>query len=108
MGSFADSWPRTFSVQDWDSMFYNNLLSIPVLVIFSLLFEDWSAKSLELNLYGDLHLRMLHSFQADFVVAQPSGESQLTPLRDDVLWARRCRYQLLDSVVRPYDQLDHL
>lgn len=31
-------------------MFYNNLLSIPVLVIFSLLFEDWSAKSLELNL----------------------------------------------------------
>lgn len=32
-------------------MFYNNLLSIPVLVIFSFLFEDWSAKSLELNLY---------------------------------------------------------
>jgi len=26
---------------DWDSMFYNNLLSIPVLVIFLLRIEDW-------------------------------------------------------------------
>lgn len=33
-------------------MYYNNLLSIPVLVTFSLLFEDWSSKSLELNLYA--------------------------------------------------------
>lgn len=27
---------------DWETMLYNNLLSIPVLVVFSLLFEDWS------------------------------------------------------------------
>lgn len=35
--------------QDWDTMFYNNLLSIPVLVVFSILFEDWSSASLDRN-----------------------------------------------------------
>lgn len=37
------------SFKDWDTMFYNNLLSIPVLVIFSFLFEDWSESSLTAN-----------------------------------------------------------
>ncbi|MCJ1307554.1 GDP-mannose transporter into the lumen of the Golgi [Agyrium rufum] len=32
--------------KDFDTMFYNNLLSVPVLVIFSLLVEDWSTKNL--------------------------------------------------------------
>lgn len=31
---------------DWDTMFYNNLLSIPVLALFSLLVEDWSSENL--------------------------------------------------------------
>jgi GDP-mannose transporter len=35
--------------KDWDSMFYNNLLSIPVLVVFSVLVEDWGAASLSRN-----------------------------------------------------------
>ncbi|KAH0582665.1 GDP-mannose transporter into the lumen of the Golgi [Termitomyces sp. 'cryptogamus'] len=35
---------------DWDSMFYNNLLCIPVLAICSLLVEDWSSKSFASNL----------------------------------------------------------
>jgi GDP-mannose transporter len=35
--------------KDWDSMFYNNLLSIPVLAIASLIFEDWGSESLALN-----------------------------------------------------------
>ncbi|KAK8844070.1 GDP-mannose transporter 1 [Kwoniella newhampshirensis] len=35
--------------KDWDSMFYNNLLSIPVLVVFSLVIEDWGSESLALN-----------------------------------------------------------
>lgn len=35
---------------DWDSMFYNNLLSIPVLAIASLIAEDWSAANLVRNL----------------------------------------------------------
>jgi len=38
---------------DWDSMFYNNLLSIPLLVVFSLFFEDWSSASLSLNFPSD-------------------------------------------------------
>ena len=36
---------------DWDSMFYNNLLSVPVLVVFSFVFEDWGAENLTRNLY---------------------------------------------------------
>ncbi|KXN89373.1 GDP-mannose transporter, partial [Leucoagaricus sp. SymC.cos] len=34
---------------DWDSMFYNNLLSIPVLAVFSLLVEDWGSENLTRN-----------------------------------------------------------
>jgi GDP-mannose transporter len=35
--------------KDWDSMFYNNLLSIPVLIVFSVIVEDWGTESLALN-----------------------------------------------------------
>jgi GDP-mannose transporter len=35
---------------DWDSMFYNNLLSIPVLAVFSIIVEDWGIENLERNL----------------------------------------------------------
>lgn len=34
---------------DMDTMFYNNLLSIPVLAVWSLLFEDWSAENVASN-----------------------------------------------------------
>lgn len=37
--------------KDWDSMFYNNLLSIPVLAVFSVIVEDWSAENVTRNLY---------------------------------------------------------
>lgn len=36
--------------KDWDSMYYNNLLSIPVLVVASILVEDWSGTNLLRNL----------------------------------------------------------
>jgi GDP-mannose transporter len=36
---------------DWDSMFYNNLLSIPVLLLFSFIIEDWGSENLDRNLY---------------------------------------------------------
>jgi GDP-mannose transporter len=36
--------------KDWDSMFYNNLLCIPVLVLASIIVEDWGAENLQLNL----------------------------------------------------------
>lgn len=35
---------------DWDSMFYNNLLSIPILVVFSIILEDWGIENLTRNL----------------------------------------------------------
>ncbi|OLN96925.1 GDP-mannose transporter 1 [Colletotrichum chlorophyti] len=34
---------------DWDTMFYNNLLKIPVLIVCSLTTEDWSAANLANN-----------------------------------------------------------
>ncbi|WFD00103.1 GDP-mannose transporter into the lumen of the Golgi [Malassezia yamatoensis] len=35
--------------KDWDTMFYNNLLSIPVLIIMSLAVENWSTETLQRN-----------------------------------------------------------
>ncbi|KAG0664052.1 GDP-mannose transporter into the lumen of the Golgi [Rhodotorula mucilaginosa] len=40
---------KVTNFKDWDSMYYNNLLSIPVLVFFSVLFEDWSSENLVRN-----------------------------------------------------------
>ncbi|KAJ7074903.1 hypothetical protein B0H15DRAFT_868505 [Mycena belliarum] len=34
---------------DWDSMFYNNMLSIPILAVFSIIFEDWGSENLARN-----------------------------------------------------------
>jgi GDP-mannose transporter len=39
--------------KDWDSMFYNNLLSIPVLIVFSVLAEDWSSANFVRNFPAD-------------------------------------------------------
>ena len=35
---------------DWDSMFYNNLLSVPILAVFSIVTEDWGTDNLTDNL----------------------------------------------------------
>ena len=35
---------------DWDTMFYNNLLSIPVLAVASIIAEDWGYDNLTRNL----------------------------------------------------------
>jgi len=40
---------KSTGFSDWDSMFYNNLLSIPVLAVFSLLVEDWGSANLTRN-----------------------------------------------------------
>jgi GDP-mannose transporter len=36
--------------KDFDTVYYNNLISIPLLIIPSFIFEDWSAESLARNL----------------------------------------------------------
>ncbi|KAH8771113.1 UDP-galactose transporter [Diaporthe sp. PMI_573] len=40
---------KKLKTKDWDTTFYNNLLSIPVLIICSLLVEDWSSANLARN-----------------------------------------------------------
>lgn len=41
---------KSMGFSDWDTMFYNNSLSIPVLIIFSFITEDWGSENLTLNL----------------------------------------------------------
>jgi len=40
---------KSTGFSDWDSMFYNNLLSIPVLAVFSLVAENWGVANLTRN-----------------------------------------------------------
>lgn len=41
---------KSTGFSDWDTMFYNNLLSIPVLAVFSIIVEDWGSENLNRNL----------------------------------------------------------
>ena len=41
---------KSTGFSDWDSMFYNNLLSIPVLAVCSIIAEDWGTDNLNVNL----------------------------------------------------------
>ncbi|KAL1867753.1 hypothetical protein VTK73DRAFT_4015 [Phialemonium thermophilum] len=40
---------KKMNFKDWDTMFYNNLLAIPVLILCSLVAEDWSSENLAKN-----------------------------------------------------------
>ncbi|KAI0122650.1 UDP-galactose transporter [Daldinia grandis] len=40
---------KNMNFKDWDSMFYNNFLTIPVLIVCSLITEDWSSENLARN-----------------------------------------------------------
>ncbi|KZT09871.1 UDP-galactose transporter [Laetiporus sulphureus 93-53] len=40
---------KSTGFSDWDTMFYNNLLSIPVLAVFSIVVEDWGTENLTRN-----------------------------------------------------------
>ncbi|KAI0395360.1 hypothetical protein F5Y17DRAFT_424003 [Xylariaceae sp. FL0594] len=44
---------KSMNFKDWDSMFYNNLLTIPVLIVCSLMVEDWSSANLTKNFPAD-------------------------------------------------------
>ncbi|KAL4723845.1 GDP-mannose transporter into the lumen of the Golgi [Fusarium chlamydosporum] len=45
--------------KDWDTMYYNNLLTIPVLVLCSLVTEDWSSANLAKNFPEESRNRMM-------------------------------------------------
>ncbi|KAK5992413.1 GDP-mannose transporter [Cladobotryum mycophilum] len=40
---------KKMNFKDWDTMFYNNFLTIPVLLVGTFLLEDWSVDNLERN-----------------------------------------------------------
>lgn len=40
---------KKMNFKDWDTMYYNNMLTIPVLIVLSLLVEDWSTPNLQRN-----------------------------------------------------------
>lgn len=40
---------KKINFQDWDTMFYNNLLTIPVLMVCTLILEDWSSANVGKN-----------------------------------------------------------
>jgi len=92
---------------DWDSMFYNNLLSIPVLLVFSFVIEDWGSDSLNRNLY--VNSAPLPSACAVLLTrssfpGQPTGNTWPTPLRYR-LFRRRRRWDFIyHSVVHPRDK----
>lgn len=45
--------------KDFDTVYYNNLLSIPLLIVPSIIFEDWSAESLAKNFPADIRQQMI-------------------------------------------------
>ncbi|CAI4409797.1 CPG_1a_G0014970.mRNA.1.CDS.1 [Saccharomyces cerevisiae] len=44
---------RLTNFKDYDTMFYNNVLALPLLLVFSFIMEDWSTKNLSVNLSAD-------------------------------------------------------
>ncbi|KAH6893601.1 hypothetical protein B0T10DRAFT_277977 [Thelonectria olida] len=50
---------KKMNFKDWDTMYYNNLLTIPVLVVCSLLLEDWSSVNFAKNFPAESRNRMI-------------------------------------------------
>ncbi|KAM5353756.1 hypothetical protein ACJ41O_000406 [Fusarium nematophilum] len=50
---------KKMNFKDWDTMYYNNLLTIPVLVICSLVSEDWSAFNFARNFPEETRNRII-------------------------------------------------
>ena len=85
--------------KDWDTMFYNNLLSIPVLFLSSLMVEDWSRDSLLRNLCVSAFLPMIPSHVLNH--SQPRRITHIPPFRDRILRCSRCRDLIHHRLVHP-------
>ncbi len=90
---------------DWDSMFYNNLLSIPVLLLFSFVIEDWGSDNLNRNLCVLLGATVSREFthMTPFPI-QPTRDPKSTSLRYRVLGGCRGRDFIHDSMVHSRDK----
>jgi hypothetical protein len=90
---------------DWDTMFYNNLLSVPVLVVFSFVFENWGSENLARNLCVPPAAAPRTHSRAQ----QPSGDAEPTPVRDRILRRRSGRHLVHYRLVHPgHEQHDVL
>ncbi|KZF25872.1 GDP-mannose transporter [Xylona heveae TC161] len=49
----------SLNFKDWDTMFYNNLLSLPIMIICSLVTEDWSSANLAKNFPAESRYSLL-------------------------------------------------
>lgn len=59
--------------KDFDTMFYNNILGLPILLIASFCFEDWSSANLATNLSNDSLTAMIISGMASVGISYCSG-----------------------------------
>lgn len=59
--------------KDFDTMFYNNILALPILLVASFLVEDWSSKNLATNLAQDSVVAMVISGLASVGISYCSG-----------------------------------
>ncbi|KIY52921.1 UDP-galactose transporter [Fistulina hepatica ATCC 64428] len=50
---------KSTGFSDWDSMFYNNLLSVPMLALFSIIIEDWRIENLIRNFPPETRSKLL-------------------------------------------------
>jgi len=59
--------------KDFDTMFYNNILGLPILLVASFCFEDWSSANLAVNLSNDSLTAMIISGMASVGISYCSG-----------------------------------
>lgn len=59
--------------KDFDTMFYNNILALPILLIFSFIVEDWSSENLQINLGNESLTAMIISGLASVGISYCSG-----------------------------------
>jgi hypothetical protein len=89
--------------KDWDTMFYNNLLPIPLLAVFSFIMEDWGTE----NLARNLSVGLLSPVRFGLTLIgfnQPARIQNCPALRDGLLWWGRSIHLLYHCVVRANDE----
>lgn len=64
---------RLTNFKDYDTMFYNNVLALPLLLVFSFIMEDWSTKNLSVNLSADSLAAMVISGLMSVGISYCSG-----------------------------------
>lgn len=59
--------------KDYDTMFYNNVLAMPILLLASIMAEDWSSENVAVNLSKDSVIAMIISGMASVGISYCSG-----------------------------------